>query len=60
MKEDGQELNTANVTQICFEVKTLLLAGHETSATMLTWSLYELMLNKEIMSNVGIFDFNFI
>jgi cytochrome P450 len=31
--------------QICDEVKTFILAGHETSASMLTWALYELSLS---------------
>jgi cytochrome P450 len=34
------------VRQIRDEVKTFLLAGHETSASMLTWSVYELSQNK--------------
>lgn len=28
--------------QLCYEVKTFVLAGHETSAAMLTWSVFEL------------------
>lgn len=35
-------LDTALETQLCYECKTFLLAGHETSAAMLTWSLLEL------------------
>lgn len=35
--------------QVRDEVKTFILAGHETSASMLTWSLYELTLNPEYM-----------
>jgi cytochrome P450 len=29
-------------TQLCYELKTFLLAGHETSAAMLMWSTFEL------------------
>jgi cytochrome P450 len=32
-------------TQLCYELKTFLLAGHETSAAMLMWSVYELSRN---------------
>lgn len=34
--------------QVCDEVKTFILAGHETSASMLTWSLYELSQNSSL------------
>jgi cytochrome P450 len=34
--------NASAETQLCFEIKTFLLAGHETSAAMLTWSVFEL------------------
>jgi len=40
------------VQQIRDEVKTFILAGHETSASMLTWSLYELMCNKQCLDEV--------
>lgn len=33
-------------------MKTFVLAGHETSASMLNWSLYELMENEDLMSKV--------
>jgi cytochrome P450 len=35
------EWNDATIKQICDEVKTFILAGHETSASMLAWALYE-------------------
>lgn len=38
--------------QLCYEVKTFLLAGHETSAAMLCWSLYELSQNKGALEKV--------
>jgi cytochrome P450 len=34
--------------QVCDEVKTFILAGHETSASMLTWALYELSQNSTL------------
>lgn len=34
--------STALEQQLCYEIKTFLLAGHETTAETLTWSLYEL------------------
>lgn len=46
--------SAATIKQIRDEVKTFILAGHETSASMLTWSLYELMTdgNKENLDRV--------
>jgi cytochrome P450 len=38
----GTKWSSAIETQLCYEVKTFLLAGHETSAAMLMWSVYEL------------------
>ena len=38
----------ASLQQVCDEVKTFILAGHETSASMLTWSLYELSQNQTL------------
>ena len=38
--------------QMCFEIKTILLAGHETSAAMLTWSLMELTKNPDALEKV--------
>ena len=42
VQESGEKWSSASEVQLCFEVKTFLLAGHETSAAMLCWSLYEL------------------
>lgn len=33
-------------------MKTFVLAGHETSASMLNWTLYELTQNSDIMAKV--------
>lgn len=38
--------------QLCFEIKTILLAGHETSAAMLTWTLLELTRDPDSLEKV--------
>ena len=47
-----EDWNASAIKQIRDEVKTFILAGHETSASMLTWSLYELMCNKRCLDEV--------
>lgn len=49
----GTKWDTALETQLCYEVKTFLLAGHETSAAMLTWSTFELSKAPAARSQVG-------
>ena len=39
---DAKEYGAEVETQLCYEIKTFLLAGHETSAAMLTWTTHEL------------------
>lgn len=41
-----EEWGDAAIEQIRDEIKTFVLAGHETSASMLAWALYELTLPK--------------
>ena len=38
---DASPLSDAQMWQLCDEVKTFLLAGHETTASTLIWSIYE-------------------
>ena len=45
LQDRGEKWSGATETQLCYEIKTFLLAGHETSAAMLCWSLYELSLH---------------
>lgn len=48
----GEKMTAATEQQLCYELKTFLLAGHETSAAMLSWSLYELMHHPAAMATV--------
>jgi cytochrome P450 len=38
---DSSPLSDEQMWQLCDEVKTFLLAGHETTASTLIWSVYE-------------------
>ena len=49
---DPKTYGSSIETQLCFEIKTFLLAGHETSAAMLTWTLHELSIANEKMQKV--------
>lgn len=46
------ELPDAMVTQLRDDIKTMLLAGHETSAALLTWATYELMRSPAVLAEV--------
>ena len=50
----AEDWGPAAVQQIRDEIKTFVLAGHETSASMLAWSLYELSIdeNKALLEKV--------
>ena len=48
----GGKWNAVVEKQLCYEVKTFMLAGHETSAAMLAWSLYELTQNPACLAKV--------
>ena len=50
--QDPKEWGEHMVRQLTDEIKTFLLAGHETSASMLTWSLLELCKNPHILEKV--------
>lgn len=54
-QESGAKWDAGLEQQLCYEVKTFLLAGHETSAAMLTWSVWEMMQpeNKDMLAKVG-------
>ena len=53
VQERGEGLNATVEEQLCFEIKTILLAGHETSAAMLTWTLLELTRNPDCLHKVN-------
>ncbi len=48
----GEKMTSTTEQQLCYELKTFLLAGHETSAAMLSWTLYELTQDPESMAKV--------
>lgn len=44
--------DSKKIDQMCYEIKTFLLAGHETSAAMLAWALYELLKHPSYLAKV--------
>jgi cytochrome P450 len=42
-----------HIRQLRDEMKTFMLAGHETSAAMMTWAIYELLGHSELMEKVS-------
>ncbi|KAJ9506750.1 hypothetical protein QJQ45_013291 [Haematococcus lacustris] len=52
LEASGSVWSSGLETQLCYEIKTFLLAGHETSAAMLTWSVYEMSQNPAVMEQV--------
>lgn len=48
----GQALSSSWVKQLRDEFKTFMLAGHETSAAMMTWAFFELIKNNDLRNEV--------
>lgn len=47
-----KEMNPATVLELRDDAKTMLLAGHETSAALLTWATYELIRHPDMYAKV--------
>lgn len=59
----GKSISSRDIRQLRDEFKTFMLAGHETSAAMMTWACYELMQDRQLMEQVeseaiNVFDAN--
>ena len=52
-----KELSSSDIRQLRDEFKTFMLAGHETSAAMMTWAFYELMNDNSLMKKVRLLAF---
>ena len=48
-KTNSTTLPESIVKQVRDELKTFMLAGHETSAALMTWTIYELLLDQEFV-----------
>lgn len=53
VQTSGTKWSSTIETQLCYEIKTFLLAGHETSAAMLMWSVFELGRNEQARQQVS-------
>ena len=49
----GEDLDSNWIRQLRDEFKTFMLAGHETSAAMMTWAFYELMKKDDLKQEVS-------
>lgn len=47
-----QKMDAAMLRQLRDDVKTILLAGHETSAALLTWATYEVISHPEVRDKI--------
>ena len=45
----GEAWSAALQQQLCYELKTFLLAGHETSAAMLTYTMMEIVRDEKLL-----------
>ena len=52
VQKQNDVLKAETLEQMCYELKTFLLAGHETSAAMLAWAIYELLRHPECLAKV--------